>query len=380
MCVVIPSVLEFQRSPHRPLLRRGGNPAALVFVCGLTPGCSPARWAFRLQRVARRMTVTPAQAGVQWHRWLSDALSPGCSPARRAFRLQRVARRMTVAPAQAGAQWLRFVAMRCVIARLLACAAGVSSACQRPSHFSLLAQRKVTQRNGNPDSVLAGLRPPRRELGPGFSTGLLPWRKGIGIPANPPAGLFVPDSLTAYGSRERAMRALFKRAKPRAKAKSEERNALQRTATSRATPCLPAHSAGIKGPLRALLLISGPLGPGGGMEDQPAGEPAGRRLVFRQHRRCCRKTPQSLRALCGHRPQSGYSGLPFSLVTFSWARKRKSLGRRQADETPAAQASNLATTHSQKPRTLNSSLRWDNGYGWWCKQRSNQAPIKTEAS
>ncbi len=74
---------------------------------------------------------------------------------------------------------------------LAAYAAGVSPFCRRPSHFSLLAQRKVTQRKGPPDEAPSGPTALQvRGRVPGFSTGLLPRRKGIGIPADSPAGLF----------------------------------------------------------------------------------------------------------------------------------------------------------------------------------------------
>jgi hypothetical protein len=75
------------------------------------------------------------------------------------------ARFIAVTPAEAGVHdfgfWLR------AVARLLAFAAGVSSACRRPSYLSLHAQRKVTQRNGNPEYPLCGLRPQsaRRDYG-----------------------------------------------------------------------------------------------------------------------------------------------------------------------------------------------------------------------
>ena len=50
------------------------------------------------------------------------------------------------------------------------------------SLFSCVAKRKVTQREGHPDAALSGRPALRvREARPGFSTGLLPGRKGIAL-------------------------------------------------------------------------------------------------------------------------------------------------------------------------------------------------------
>jgi hypothetical protein len=53
---------------------------------------------------------------------------------------------LLVIPAQAGIQSLGVWLLR--YGQGAAYAAGVSIGCRRSSHFSLLAQRKVTQRNG----------------------------------------------------------------------------------------------------------------------------------------------------------------------------------------------------------------------------------------
>src|SRR5579859_630981 len=55
--------------------------------------------------------------------------------------------------------------------------------------------KKSNQKKGHPHLASAGLSARQvREGRPGFSTGLLPRRKGIGIPADPPAGLIVHPS------------------------------------------------------------------------------------------------------------------------------------------------------------------------------------------
>jgi hypothetical protein len=81
------------------------------------------------------------------------------------------------------------------------------------SLFSCAAKRKVTKREGHPAWRLPGI-PARqvREAGPGFSTGLLSWRKGIDIHVDPPAGLSTPPHRRtgAPGRAARVVRALLK--------------------------------------------------------------------------------------------------------------------------------------------------------------------------
>jgi hypothetical protein len=78
--------------------------------------------------------------------------------------------------------------------RAVACrpAAGVSSPCQGPSHFSLLAQRKVTKRKSTPVRRLPGLLPGRSvRLGRAFRRGSCPDEK---CPAS------LPGTLRAFSS------------------------------------------------------------------------------------------------------------------------------------------------------------------------------------
>jgi hypothetical protein len=78
--------------------------------------------------------------------------------------------------------------------RAVACrpAAGVSSPCQGPSHFSLLAQRKVTKRKSTPVRRLPGLLPGRSvRLGRAFRRGSCPGEK---CPAS------LPGTLRAFSS------------------------------------------------------------------------------------------------------------------------------------------------------------------------------------
>ena len=74
-----------------------------------------------------------------------------------------------------------------MFATWLACG-GLPTSCRRPGHFSLLAQRKVTKRKGTPSRT--GWATPNQSVrgGRAFRQGILPWRKGMGIPAHSPCG------------------------------------------------------------------------------------------------------------------------------------------------------------------------------------------------
>jgi hypothetical protein len=93
----------------------------------------------------------------------------------------------------------------------------VSQPCRAASHFLLRAQEKVTKEKDTPVGALRV-----REDGPGFSTGLLSWRKGIDIRVDAPAGLIVPPSPPLRGPKcrsrasERALRAALSRGVTRA--------------------------------------------------------------------------------------------------------------------------------------------------------------------
>jgi hypothetical protein len=107
------------------------------------------------------------------------AISPGCLPARRAFR---------------------------------------SSADGRVT-FSCLPKRKLTKEKGTPELVLGGLRPPRRELGPGFSTGLPALTKRDRHPCRSPCGpsrAQLTHRLRGPGEEQRGSRPLFHRVKAKA--------------------------------------------------------------------------------------------------------------------------------------------------------------------
>ena len=83
----------------------------------------------------------------------------------------------------------------------------VSQPCRAASHFLLRAQEKVTKEKDTPVGALRV-----REDGPGFSTGLLSWRKGIDIRVDAPAGLIVPPSPPLRGPECRARSTASERA------------------------------------------------------------------------------------------------------------------------------------------------------------------------
>src|SRR5215469_18110232 len=77
----------------------------------------------------------------------------------------------------------------CDNVRLLAYAAGVPSVCRRPGHFSLLAQRKVTQRKGSPSRRFADfVRKVRGGITGFFDSTSCADEKRAGIPASSPSG------------------------------------------------------------------------------------------------------------------------------------------------------------------------------------------------
>jgi hypothetical protein len=72
----------------------------------------------------------------------------------------------------------------------------------RPSHFLLRCQEKGNQREGHPAWRLPGILARQvRESRPGFSTGLLSWRKGIDIPVDSRCAACRPRLTAAQGPR-----------------------------------------------------------------------------------------------------------------------------------------------------------------------------------
>ncbi|ULU25132.1 hypothetical protein DYST_02055 [Dyella terrae] len=113
-----------------------------------------------------------------------------------------------------------------VVAIWLACG-GLSTSCRRPSHFSLLAQRKVTQRKGPPDESPIGLKPDRYAVGfRAFRRGSCPGEKWLASVPATPAGPSLHPPAASYGARK------IKSTKPTARA------AAHRIAVGRVVPTL----------------------------------------------------------------------------------------------------------------------------------------------
>ncbi len=90
-----------------------------------------------------------------------------------------------------------------VVATWLACR-GLSNRCRGPSHFSLLAQRKVTKRKGTPVTRSTGLRPFESvRAGRAFRHDVPVVSKRNRHPWRPPCGPFRPALTAAQGTRAR---------------------------------------------------------------------------------------------------------------------------------------------------------------------------------
>ena len=129
--------------------------------------------------------------------------------------------------------------------------------------FSCVAKRKVTKREGHPAWRLPGIHARQvREGRPGFSTGLLSWRKRIGIHANAPAGLStVPHRRTGapVGQRAIVARTRWKAEKPKSRSKSAaERGGLLAAAVAAGFGS-DFDLAFLKSARRSALLCPGPL-------------------------------------------------------------------------------------------------------------------------
>ncbi|RDD80224.1 hypothetical protein DVJ77_18110 [Dyella tabacisoli] len=69
---------------------------------------------------------------------------------------------------------------------------GLSATCRWSSHFLLNGQEKVTKEKATPMQRSPGILPCECvRLGRAFRQGILPWRKGIDIHVDAPAGLVV---------------------------------------------------------------------------------------------------------------------------------------------------------------------------------------------
>src|SRR5579859_2447168 len=95
-------------------------------------------------------------------------------------------------------------------------AAGVPTSCQRPGHFLLLAQEKVTKEKGTPIAALAGEAGQCVRVGRAFRRGSCPGEKCQGSFPGTPAGPVVRPSPPLKGAR----RSKAQSAEPTARAAS----------------------------------------------------------------------------------------------------------------------------------------------------------------
>ena len=188
-----------------------------------------------------------------------------------------------VIPAKAGIQLLAFVFLRFCRDNRLTSLCFFSRHPWRASHFSLLAQREVTKRKGTRVTrPLSRVRSGR----PGSADGPSMARSGRrAIPRASPSGLIVrpPPRHTGSTSKDEAERLRF-----------------------------------------ALLLTFGPLGRGECAEEKARrGARTMRARSLSAQGRAVSEPPQRTRAVGRLYRPTAPSGVPFSLVTFSWASKRK---------------------------------------------------------
>jgi len=203
---------------------------------------------------------------------------------------------------------------------------GVSLACRRPSHFLWRAQEKVTKEKGTPVRRPPGILPSGCvSLGRAFRRGSCPGEKcAASLPHSLRAFSSEPHRRTGAPAEQRASCAHFSKEQHQ-ELQHRRKQMLARVQTlTDGELLLTRRTAAIRVRAGRALLYRGPLGRGGWMEDQPAGWPTGSRPVFRQHRMCCRKTPESTRAPAGQdarraRPR----GALFSWLLLFWARKRE---------------------------------------------------------
>ena len=139
------------------------------------------------------------------------------------------------------------------------------------------------------------------------------------IPASHPTGFPSPtcralwDPLAHIRVRTRCQRVALVEQKQELKIATSHRHATN-----------PATGAKRRWPRRMRACSSGPLGGGEGWAEKPAGKPTRRSACFSSaHGWAVEKPRPPFTHLAGRTPAKRPLGVPFSLVTFSWARKRK---------------------------------------------------------
>jgi hypothetical protein len=192
-----------------------------------------------------------------------------------------------------------------VIARLLAYAAGVSSACRRPRYFSLLVQRKSNQKKRPPGE--RALRVRERVTG-FFDSTSCAGEKLAGIPASHPAGCpsRVRSALRGPGLRARAARGARTPRCRFAPVEQPSRRALFCAVCSLLLSSFKSARSARKGSPYAVSERG---------TRRPAGESAGMPIPFRQGRSPGEKSGPLSRSRRA-KPGEHRIGVPFLWVTF----------------------------------------------------------------
>jgi hypothetical protein len=155
---------------------------------------------------------------------------------------------------------------------------GVSLACRRPSHFLLRAQEKVTKEKGTPVRRPPGILPSGCvSLGRAFRRGSCPGEKcAASLPHSLRAFSSEPHRRTGAPAEQRASCAHFSKEQHQ-ELQHRRKQMLARVQTlTDGELLLTRRTAAIRVRAGRALLYRGPLGRGGWMEDQPAGQDARR--------------------------------------------------------------------------------------------------------
>jgi len=186
----------------------------------------------------------------------------------------------------------------------------------RPGHFSLLAQREVTKRKGTPAVAVAGHRARRlRECATGFADGTSVCRQRTRRDPSrrPLRGFFLRALTAAEGDPGRAK----KRTRRCARYEKTSHHSARHTPSFRRRPESSISALASSFDLGARVGRRRADGQG---PRERAGEREGSRSFRSRTWRSCQRNP-------GRPQRTGAAGvlpgLPFSLVTFSWASKRK---------------------------------------------------------
>jgi len=209
-----------------------------------------------------------------------------------------------------------------------------------------VAKEKVTQEKGHPAWRFPAIHGWKvREAWPGFSTGLLPWRKGIDFHVDAPAGLLVHASPPHRGPEEQRAPARRHNGKIKSNRKVQNKSATSSCYLASASASAPASAR-----RKRAVLPGAPFGAAGGWRK-------GRRLAgtmpasFSPAQGCAVKKPRNPPAHSeGRMPAERAIRGALSLAYFSLGKQRE-VGRSPTGER------NSSINHKQ--RALSRETRFD---------------------